>query len=397
MKVVLAYSGGLDTSVILTWLQEHYGAEVVTFCADLGQEEELDGLEQRALAHGAVRAYVEDLTTEFAQDFIFPMMQANAIYEGTYLLGTSIARPLIAKRMVEIAVEEGAEAICHGATGKGNDQVRFELTAYALKPDIRVIAPWREPQFGFIGRKDMIAYLQERKIPCQVSAEKPYSTDRNLLHISFEGGILEDPWQEPPEDMWAMTRPLSQAADEPEYAVISFEKGIPVAVDGRELSPADLIRSLNAFGCRHAVGRIDMVENRFTGMKDRGVYETPGGTILHQAHRALESITMDREVMHLRDSLVPKYSEMIYNGFWFSPERLAIQSLIEETQRNVTGEVRVKAYCGGCHVVGRRSERSLYDPDLVSFDKEGGYNQGDATGFIKLNALRLRVCAMRGN
>jgi argininosuccinate synthase len=393
MKVVLAYSGGLDTSVILTWLQEKYNAEVVTFCADLGQEEELDGLDEKALSCGAVKSYVEDLTEEFAADFIFPMMQANAIYEGMYLLGTSIARPLIAKRMVEIAQAEGAEAICHGATGKGNDQVRFELTAYALKPDVKVIAPWRTADFDFSGRPDMIKYLQEHGIPCQVSAAKPYSTDRNLLHISFEGGVLEDPWAEPPEDMWAMTKPLSQAADTPQYVEISFEKGVAVAVDGESLSPAGILRKLNALGCEHAVGRIDIVENRFTGMKDRGVYETPGGTILHQAHRAMESITMDREVMHLRDSLIPKYAELVYNGFWFAPEREALQAMVTETQRHVTGDVRVKLFKGACHIVGRRSPYSLYNADIVSFDKEGGYDQSDATGFIKLNALRLRVRA----
>ncbi len=396
MKVVLAYSGGLDTSVILKWLQETYAAQVVTFCADLGQEQELDGLDQRALAGGAIKSYIEDLTEEFAADFIFPMMQANAIYEGSYLLGTSIARPLIAKRLVEIAQAEGAEAICHGATGKGNDQVRFELTAYALKPDIKVIAPWRTPEFAFAGRPDMIAYLQKHNIPCQVSAAKPYSTDRNLLHISFEGGVLEDPWREPPEEMWAMTKPLAQAKDQPEYLVVAFEGGLPVAVNGETLSPAALIRRLNAIGCEHAVGRIDIVENRFTGMKDRGVYETPGGTILHQAHRALESIAMDREVMHLRDSLIPKYAELVYNGFWFAPEREALQAMISETQKNITGDVRVKLFKGACHVVGRRSPYSLYNSDIVSFDKGGGYDQKDATGFIKLNALRLRVRAQVG-
>ncbi|MDT8390758.1 MAG: argininosuccinate synthase [Lentisphaeria bacterium] len=396
MKVVLAYSGGLDTSVILTWLQEKYNAEVITFCADLGQEEELDGLDEKALAHGAVKSYVEDLTDTFAADYIFPMMQANAIYEGTYLLGTSIARPLIGKRMVEIAQAEGAEAICHGATGKGNDQVRFELSAYAHKPDIKVIAPWRTPDFDFKGRTDMIAYLKKHNIPCQVSASKPYSTDRNLLHISFEGGVLEDPWVEPPEDMWVMTKPLSKAADTPEYVEISFENGNAVAVNGDALAPAALIRKLNALGCEHAIGRIDIVENRFTGMKDRGVYETPGGTILHHAHRALESITMDREVMHLRDSLIPQYARLVYNGFWFAPERQALQAMISETQKNVSGDVRVKLFKGACHIAGRRSPYSLYNADIVSFDKEGGYNQQDATGFIKLNALRLRVKALQG-
>lgn len=394
MKVVLAYSGGLDTTVLLTWLQEKYNAEVICYCANVGQEEELDGLEEKALKHGAVKCYVDNIEEEFAADYIFPMMQANAIYEGTYLLGTSIARPLIAKRMMDIAKAEGAEAICHGATGKGNDQVRFELTAYAIKPDIKVIAPWRMPQdFPFVGRTDMIKYLEEKGVPCAVSAKKPYSTDRNLLHISFEGGVLEDPWTEAPEDMWCMTKPLSQAADEPENVEISFEKGIPVAVNGEKLSPASLMRKLNALGCEHAVGRIDLVENRFTGMKDRGIYETPGGTILYHAHRAMESITLDRAVMHLRDSLIPKYAELIYNGFWFAPEREMLQASITESQKTVTGDVRVKLFKGGVHICGRRSPYSLYNPELVSFDEEGGYDQTDATGFIKLNALRLRVGA----
>ena len=394
MKVVLAYSGGLDTTVLLTWLQEKYDAEVICYCANVGQEEELDGLEEKALQHGAKKCYVDNIEEEFARDYIYPMMQANAIYEGTYLLGTSIARPLIAKRMIDIANAEGAEAICHGATGKGNDQVRFELTAYALKPDIKVIAPWRMPEdFPFQGRSDMIAYLQERGIPCSVSASKPYSTDRNLLHISFEGGILEDPWNEPDENMYCMTRPLSQAEDEPETVEISFEKGIPVAVNGEKLGSAALLKKLNELGCKHAVGRIDIVENRFTGMKDRGIYETPGGTILHHAHRALESITMDREVMHLRDGFIPKYAELVYNGFWFAPEREMLQAAIEKSQETVTGDVRVKLFKGAVHVCGRRSPYSLYNPELVSFDEAGGYDQSDATGFIKLNALRLRVLA----
>ncbi|MDZ8119418.1 argininosuccinate synthase [Pontiella agarivorans] len=394
MKVVLAYSGGLDTTVLLTWLQEKYNAEVICYCSNVGQEEELDGLEEKALKHGAVKCYVDDVQDEFAAEYIYPMMQANAIYEGTYLLGTSIARPLIAKRMIDIANAEGAEAICHGATGKGNDQVRFELTAYALKPDIKVIAPWRMPEdFPFEGRMDMVKYLEERGVPTTVSAAKPYSMDRNMLHISFEGGILEDPWNEPDEDMWCMTKPLSQAADEAEYVEISFEKGIPVAVNGEKLGAAALLKKLNALGCEHAVGRIDIVENRFTGMKDRGVYETPGGTILQAAHRALESICMDREVMHLRDSFIPKYAELVYNGFWFAPEREMLQAAIVQSQETVTGDVRVKLYKGGVHVCGRKSPYSLYSPELVSFDEAGGYDQSDATGFIKLNALRLRVLA----
>jgi argininosuccinate synthase len=395
MKVVLAYSGGLDTTVLLTWLQEKYNAEVVCYCAKVGQEEELDGLEAKALKHGAVKCYVDNVEEEFASDYIYPIMQANAIYEGTYLLGTSIARPLIAKRMIDIANLENAEAICHGATGKGNDQVRFELTAYALKPDIKIIAPWRMPQdFPFKGRPDMIKYLQEKGIPTNVSASKPYSMDRNMLHISFEGGILEDPWNAPDdENMWCMTKPLSQAAAEPETIEVSFEKGLPVAVNGERLSPASLLKKLNAIGCEHAVGRIDIVENRFTGMKDRGVYETPGGTILHHAHRALESITMDREVMHLRDSFIPKYATLVYNGFWFAPEREMLQAAIAQSQETVTGDVRLKLFKGGVHVCGRRSPYSLYSPELVSFDEAGGYDQSDATGFIKLNALRLRVGA----
>ena len=392
MKVVLAYSGGLDTTVLLTWLQEQYYAEVICYCSNVGQEEELDGLEARALEHGAVKCYVDDVQEEFTRDYIFPMMQANAIYEGTYLLGTSIARPLIAKRMVDIAVAEGAEAICHGATGKGNDQVRFELTAYALKPDIQVIAPWRMPEeFSFEGRMDMIAYLEERGIPCSVSASKPYSTDRNLLHISFEGGVLEDPWNEPDEAMWCMTKPLSEAADEPETIEIRFEKGVPVAVNGEELGAADLLRRLNALGCEHAVGRIDIVENRYTGMKDRGVYETPGGTILHHAHRALESITMDREVMHLRDSVVPKYAELVYNGYWFAPEREMLQAAIDTASKRVNGTVRLKLYKGNVIVTGRKSPNSLYDEDMVTFEEDSVYDQRDAEGFIKFNALRLRL------
>ncbi len=394
MKVVLAYSGGLDTTVLLTWLQEKYDAEVICYCSNVGQEEELDGLEEKALKHGAVKCYVDNVEEEFAADYIYPIMQANAIYEGTYLLGTSIARPLIAKRMIDIAIKEGAEAICHGATGKGNDQVRFELTAYALKPDVKVIAPWRMPEdFPFEGRPDMIKYLEDRGIPTTVSAAKPYSMDRNMLHISFEGGILEDPWNEPDEDMWCMTKPLSQASDEAETVEISFDQGIPVAVNGEKLSPATLLKKLNAIGCEHAVGRIDIVENRFTGMKDRGVYETPGGTILHHAHRALESITMDREVMHMRDSFIPKYAELVYNGFWFAPEREMLQAAISQSQETCTGDVRVKLFKGGVHVNGRRSPYSLYSPELVSFDEAGGYDQSDATGFIKLNALRLRVGA----
>ena len=391
MKVVVAYSGGLDTSVIVKWVKEKYNAEVIGFCADVGQEEELDGVEAKAIQTGATKCYVEDLNEEFARDFIFPMMQANAIYEGTYLLGTSIARPLIGKRLIEIARAEGADAICHGATGKGNDQVRFELTAYAFEPNIKIIAPWREWEFN--GRMDLIEYAQKNDIPITSTAEKPYSMDRNLLHISFEGGILEDPWSECPTDISVMTETLDKAADEAEEAIITFEKGIPVKVNGEAFSPANLMRKLNAIGKKHAVGRIDIVENRFVGMKSRGVYETPGGTILNQAHRALESITMDREVMHLRDSFIPRYADMVYNGFWYAPEREMLQAAITESQKFVSGDVRVKLYKGACHVTGRRSEYSLYDEAVASFEDNEAYNQKDAEGFIKLNALRLRVLA----
>ena len=391
MKVIVAYSGGLDTLVIVKWVKDVYNAEVIGFCADVGQEEELSGVEEKAIATGATKCYVEDLTEEFARDFIFPMMQANAIYEGNYLLGTSIARPLIGKRLIEIARQEGADAICHGATGKGNDQIRFELTAYALEPNIKVIAPWRE--WNFTGRMDLVEYAKKNGIPVSTTAKKPYSMDRNLLHISFEGGILEDPWNEFPDEIAVMTKPLSEAADTPEDVIISFEKGIPVAVNGEKLSPANLMRKLNAIGKKHAVGRVDIVENRFVGMKSRGVYETPGGTILHLAHRGLEEITMDREVMHLRDSLVPKYADMVYNGFWYAPEREMLQAAITHSQRYVTGDVRVKLFKGACHVTGRRSEYSLYDEAVASFEGADAYDHKDAAGFIKLNALRLRVRA----
>ena len=393
MKVVLAYSGGLDTSCILTWLQEKYQAEVVTFCADVGQEEELNGLHEKAYATGAVKSYIEDLSEEFARDFIFPMFQANALYENMYLLGTSIARPLIAKRLVEIAKAENAQYICHGATGKGNDQVRFELTAYALNPDIKIIAPWRSPDWTFKSRTDLINYARERNIPITVSAAKPYSMDRNLLHISFEGGVLEDPWQEAPAETHVLTVPVEKAPDQAEYVTVGFEKGIPVSVNGKALSPAALMRELNRLGGKHAIGRIDIVETRYTGMKDRGIYETPGGTILFNAHRAIESICMDREVMNVRDQLVPQYSNMVYNGFWFSPEREFLQAAITESQKNVSGEVRCKLYKGNCFIVGRRSPYTLYDPEVVTFERDDVYDQADATGFIKLNALRLRIAA----
>ncbi len=393
MKIVVAYSGGLDTSVIIKWAKETYNAEIIAYCADVGQAEETAGLEQKAINTGASKCYIDDLNEEFARDFIFPMMQANAIYEGTYLLGTSIARPLIGKRLVEVARAEGADAICHGATGKGNDQVRFELAAYALDPKIKIIAAWRDPNWHFKARTEMIEYAHKNNIPIHSTAAKPYSMDRNLLHISFEGGILEDPWAAPPEDMYVMTRPLSQAADTPEDIVISFEKGIPVAVNDEKLSPANIMRKLNELGSKHAVGRIDIVENRFVGMKSRGVYETPGGTILHTAHRALETITMDKEVMYLRDSFIPAYARMVYNGFWFAPEREVLQAAITKSQEYVTGDVRVKLFKGACHVTGRRSPYSLYDSEIASFEAEDVYNQKDATGFIRLNALRLSVMA----
>ena len=401
MKIVLAYSGGLDTSIILRWLKENYDAEIIAFCADIGQEEELAGLDQKALSTGATKCVIEDLREEFARDFIFPMMQAGAIYEGQYFLGTSIARPLIAKRMVEIARAEKADAIAHGATGKGNDQVRFELTAAALAPELGVIAPWREERFRneFPGRAEMIAYAAAQKIPVEASASKPYSMDRNLLHISFESGMLEDPWFDASSmearGMYKLSVAPEDAPDEPEYIELEFRDGNCVAVNGKTLSPLGVMQTLNKLGGKHGIGRVDLVENRFVGMKSRGVYETPGGALLHFAHRQMESLTMDREVMHLRDSLVPKYSELVYNGFWFAPERHALQALVAETQRDVTGTVRLKLYKGNIIAAGRKSPKSLYDPQVATM--EGGapdvYNQSDATGFIRLNALRLKVRA----
>ena len=401
MKIVLAYSGGLDTSVILKWLKENYQAEIIAFAADVGQAEELKGLKKKALATGASKIYVDDLQAEFAKDFIFPMMRANAIYEGQYFLGTSIARPLIAKRMVEIARKEGAAAIAHGATGKGNDQVRFELAAAALAPDLQVIAPWRIEAYRnlFPGRAEMIAYCAKHKINVQASAKKPYSMDRNLLHISYEAGILEDPWLDAfapkNKDMFRLSVAPEDAPDRPEYVELEFKRGDCVAVDGRKLTPLEVMRKLNALAGKHGVGRVDMVENRFVGMKSRGVYETPGGTILQFAHRQVESLTMDRDVMHLRDGLIPRYAEMVYNGFWFAPERLALQALVEETQRHVSGTVRVKLYKGGLYVAGRKSRVSLYNPQIATMDADPtkAYNQDDATGFIRLNALRLKVAA----
>jgi argininosuccinate synthase len=393
-KIVLAYSGGLDTSVMLRWLKERYHCEVICYCADVGQGAELTGLEQKALASGASKLYVEDLREEFIRDYVWTAVKANAVYEGVYLLGTSLARPVIAKRQIEIARKEGADAVAHGATGKGNDQVRFELTYYALEPDIRVIAPWREWEFK--GRMDLMAYAKEHNIPITATHEKPYSTDRNLMHVSYEGGILEDPWAEPPEEIFQLTVSPENAKAKPEYLEITFEEGEPVAVDGRPLAPVTLLETLNELGGAHGIGRVDLVENRFVGMKSRGVYETPGVTILQAAHRALESITVDREVIHLRDSLGVKFAESIYYGFWFAPEFELMRKMVDETQQNVSGDVRLKLYRGNATVVGRRSPLSLYDENVATFEADSVYNQRDAEGFIKLNALRLRL-RNRGN
>ncbi|MBY9077586.1 argininosuccinate synthase [Paenibacillus sp. HN-1] len=400
-KIVLAYSGGLDTSVILKWLKETYDAEIIAFTADIGQKEELDGLEEKALATGASKVYIDDLRDEFAKDFIYPMFQAGALYEGQYLLGTSIARPLIAKRMVDIAIAEGATAIAHGATGKGNDQVRFELGAAGLAPNIKVIAPWRLEEFRnqFPGRAEMIAYAEANGIPVQASAAKPYSMDRNLLHISYESGVLEDPWFDAsaPEnkEMFLLTNAPEDAPDEAEYLELEFLKGDCVALNGETLNPLQVMEKLNELGGKHGIGRVDMVENRFVGMKSRGVYETPGGTILFTAHRKMESITMDREVMNVRDSLITRYSTLVYNGFWFAPERTAIQALVTESQQNVTGTVRLKLYKGNIIAAGVKSPVSLYNPNIATMeaDPTQAYDQGDATGFIRLNALRLKVSA----
>src|SRR5467141_2819804 len=401
MKIVLAYSGGLDTSVLLSWIKDKYNGEMIAFCANIGQEEELKGLDKKARHTGASKVYIEDLQEEFAGDFIFPMIQAGAIYENQYFLGTSIARPLIAKRMVEIARKEKAQYIAHGATGKGNDQVRFELTAAALAPEINVIAPWRDASFRaqFPGRAEMIQYCAEKKIPVEASAKKPYSMDRNLLHISFEAGILEDPWLDAsaPEhkQMYKLSVSPEDAPNQPEYVTLAFDKGNCVGVDDEGLYPLGVMKALNKLGGKHGIGRVDLVENRFVGMKSRGVYETPGGSILHFAHRQMESITMDREVMHLRDSLIPKYSELVYYGFWFAPERLALQALVTESQKNVTGTVRLKLYKGNIMVAGRKSPVSLYNPHIATMeaDPTKAYNQDDATGFIRLNGLRLKVAA----
>ena len=402
MKIVLAYSGGLDTSVLLSWIKEKYNAEVIAFCADIGQEEELHGLEKKARNTGASKIYIDDLQEEFATDFIYPMLHAGAVYESQYFLGTSIARPLIAKRMVEIAKAEKADAIAHGATGKGNDQVRFELTAAALAPDLQVIAPWRDERYRneFPGRQEMIDYCAKHKIPVQASAKKPFSSDRNLLHISYEAGILEDPWMDASDRKYrgsftTLSVFPEDAPDKPEFVTLDFVKGDCVAVNGKNLSPLGVMKALNKLGGKHGVGRVDMVENRYVGMKSRGVYETPGGAILHFAHRQIESLTMDREVMHQRDALIPKYAALVYNGFWFAPERLALQAYVTESQKNVTGTVRVKLYKGNIMVAGRKSPVSLYNPHIATMeaDPTKAYNQDDATGFILLNALRLKVAA----
>ncbi|MFZ2446466.1 MAG: argininosuccinate synthase [Syntrophobacteraceae bacterium] len=388
-KVVLAYSGGLDTSIILKWLIETHKCEVVAFSADLGQDEELDGVEKKALATGAVKARIEDLREEFVRDFVFPAFRANAIYEGQYLLGTSIARPLIAKQQIKIADEEGADAVSHGATGKGNDQVRFELAYMALKPDIKVVAPWRE--WDLKSRSDLIAFAKKHGIPVPVTKEKPYSCDRNMLHISYEGGILEDPWAEPDPGMFILTANIEDTPDQAETIEIDYERGDPVAVDGERMSPAEILRYLNKIGGRHGIGRVDLVENRFVGMKSRGVYETPGGTIMRVAHGAVESITMDREVMHLRDGLIPDYSRLIYNGFWYSPEMRYLQSMMDLAQESVWGTARLKLYKGNCRVIGRKSDRSLYQPSFATFEEDDVFRQDEATGFIRLLGLRLRI------
>ncbi|MGB0264206.1 MAG: argininosuccinate synthase [Opitutales bacterium] len=401
MKIVLAYSGGLDTSVLVSWLKQHYSAEIITFAADVGQEEELDGLAEKAKATGASAHYTVDLVDEFARDFIYPMLRANALYEGQYFLGTSIARPLIGKAHVEIAEREGADAVAHGATGKGNDQVRFELTYAALAPKLQIIAPWRMDVFrqAFPGRTEMIDYCREHAIDVEASASKPYSMDRNLLHISYEAGILEDPWFDPTTDdnkaMYKLTRAAEDAPDAAEYVELDFERGDCVAVNGVALTPAQVMQQLNALAGKHGVGRVDLIENRFVGMKSRGVYETPGGTILMHAHRNMETLTMDRDLMHLRDSLIPRYATLIYNGFWYAPEREALQAFIDDSQKTVTGTVRLKLYKGAITTVGRKSPLSLYDENIASMEGvESDYNPDDASGFIRLNALRLRRRAL---
>ena len=392
-KVVLAYSGGLDTSIILKWLQDQYDCEVVTFTADLGQKEEIEPARQKAAGLGVREIYIEDVREEFARDYIFPMFRANALYEGEYMLGTSIARPLIAKWLVEIAESTGADAISHGATGKGNDQVRFELSAYALNPEIKIIAPWREWELG--SRDSLVAYARQHGLP--VDDRFSHSMDANLLHISYEGGELEDPWVTPADTVWRWTVSLQDAPNEPETIEVEFQHGDPVAIGGEKLTPAAMMERLNAFGARHGIGRADLVENRYVGMKSRGCYETPGGTILLKAHRAIESITLDREVAHLKDELMPRYAKLVYNGYWFAPEREAMQTMIDQSQQVVNGQVKLKLYKGNVTVLGRRSENSLYDETIATFEDDGGaYQQRDAEGFIKLNALRMRVAASKG-
>ncbi|MBW2409866.1 MAG: argininosuccinate synthase [Deltaproteobacteria bacterium] len=391
-KVVLAYSGGLDTSVILKWLIETYQCEVIAFSADIGQDDDLDQVKQNAIKTGASKTYIEDLKETFVKDYVFPAFRANAIYEGQYLLGTSIARPLIAKCQVDIAHKEGADAVSHGATGKGNDQVRFELSYLAHDPHIKIIAPWRE--WDLNSRTGLMAFAEKHGIPVPTTRKKPYSTDCNMLHISYEGGILEDPWNTPPEEIFQKTVAPQDAPDESEIIEVTFATGNPVALNGQELTPASMLQSLNLLGARHGIGRSDIVENRFVGMKSRGVYETPGGTILRAAHIAMESITLDREVLHLRDSLVPKYSELIYYGFWFSPEMKILQNMVDMTQQNVSGVVRLELYKGSCRVLGRKSDLSLYREDFATFEDDSVYSQKDAEGFIRLNALRLRIQKM---
>ena len=392
-KLVLAYSGGLDTSVMLHWIRHHFGCEVVAYCADVGQGDETEGLEPKALTTGASKLCLEDLREVFAREFVFPMMRANALYESYYLLGTSIARPAIARKQVEIALREGADAVAHGATGKGNDQVRFELTFASLAPQLTVVAPWRHPQWPFQGRADMIAYAAEKRIPVAATAERPYSIDRNLVHISYEGGVLEDPWREPDANMFRLTVAPEDAPDHPEYVEIEYQRGDPVAINGDRFTAAGLIERANQIGGRHGIGRVDLVENRYVGIKSRGVYETPGVTILLHAHRAVEQLALDREVMHLRDGLVPRYAEMVYNGHWFAPERDSLQALIDQSQVCVTGVARLKLYKGTVSIVGRKSANSLYNPAMASFEQAGGYRQADAEGFIRLNGLRLRARA----
>lgn len=393
-KIVVAYSGGLDTSAIITWLKQNSDAEIIAWTADVGQGEELEPLDEKARSTGASKCVIEDLREEFVRDFIYPAIRANAIYEGLYLLGTSLARPIIGRHLIECAIREGADAICHGATGKGNDQVRFELTAYAFKPDINIIAPWRI--WDMKGRRDLMEYCQKHGVEIEATIDKPYSMDANLFHISYEGGVLEDPWAEPDEDIFRLSVSPENAPDQAEYVEIDFEAGNPVAINGEKLGPVDLLTKANELGGKHGIGRVDIVENRYVGMKSRGVYETPGGTILMMAHRAVEQLTMDREAMHLRDSMIPKYAQLIYNGFWYAPEREALQALIDDTQKVVTGRARLKLYKGNTMIVGRRAENSLYSPAHASFEAEDVYNQADAEGFIKLNALRLKIRRVAG-